>query len=108
MKQRSIGILLAIFLGGLGIHKFYTNRPGWGIVYLIFCWTLVPAVLGLVEGIYWLTKTDEQFESDVMGSSEQRSAGHSGGDDRQGVPRVAVLGAIGLVLLVLYLIGSTM
>ncbi len=29
--------LLAIFLGGFGIHKFYANRTGMGLLYLVFC-----------------------------------------------------------------------
>lgn len=49
--------LFAIFLGGLGIHKFYSGKVGMGIVYILFCWTFIPAVIGLIEGIIGLTKT---------------------------------------------------
>lgn len=55
--------LLAIFLGGIGVHKFYAGKTGSGIVYLIFCWTAVPAIVGFIEGIIALTK-----ESDVNGN----------------------------------------
>lgn len=51
MKSKGIAVLLAIFLGGLGIHKFYLDKPGIGLVYLLFCWTFVPAVLGFVDAI---------------------------------------------------------
>src|SRR5208283_3486523 len=50
-KSRSIAILLAIFLGGFGIHKFYLNKPGQGVLYLLFCWTFIPAIAGLIEAI---------------------------------------------------------
>lgn len=53
--------LLAIFLGGLGAHKFYLGKLGMGFLYLIFCWTFIPAVVSLIEGILYLTKSDEQF-----------------------------------------------
>lgn len=53
--------LLAIFLGGVGIHKFYLGRTGQGIVYLLFCWTFVPAIIGFVEGIVYLTMSDQAF-----------------------------------------------
>ena len=48
--------LLAIFLGGLGVHKFYAGKTGSGILYLIFCWTIIPALIGFIEGIVALTK----------------------------------------------------
>lgn len=43
--------LLAGLLGGLGIHKFYSGRIGMGIVYILFCWTAIPSVIGLIECI---------------------------------------------------------
>lgn len=44
-------ILFAIFLGGFGMHKFYSHKILIGILYVIFCWTFIPAFIGLVEGI---------------------------------------------------------
>jgi TM2 domain-containing membrane protein YozV len=60
-KSRLAAILFALFLGGLGIHKFYLGRIGWGIVYLLFCWTFVPTVISVIEAILYLTMTDEAF-----------------------------------------------
>ncbi|MDR1014195.1 MAG: TM2 domain-containing protein [Coriobacteriales bacterium] len=48
--------LLAIFLGGIGAHKFMAGKTGLGIVCILFCWTFIPAIIGLVEGIAALTK----------------------------------------------------
>jgi len=53
--------MLALFLGGLGIHKFYLNRPGWGLVYLLLCWTFIPAIVGFFEGLGYLFSSDEAF-----------------------------------------------
>jgi TM2 domain-containing membrane protein YozV len=50
-------------LGGLGIHKFYLGRIGQGILYLIFFWTFIPAVVGFIEGIIYLTMSDQEFEA---------------------------------------------
>ncbi len=41
--------LLCFFFGGLGVHKFYSGMTGKGVAYLLFCWTLIPAVIALVE-----------------------------------------------------------
>ena len=47
--------IFGVFLGGFGIHKFYLDRPGAGIIYLLLCWTFIPAVVGFFEGLsYWI------------------------------------------------------
>ena len=61
-KSRSIAILLAIFLGGIGIHKFYLNKPGWGVIYLLFCWTFIPLILALIEALIYLFMSDDKFQ----------------------------------------------
>jgi TM2 domain-containing membrane protein YozV len=48
-RDEVVGILLALFLGCFGIHHFYLRRTGLGIVYLIFFWTGITAILGLIE-----------------------------------------------------------
>lgn len=55
-------VVLAMLLGGFGGHKFYAGKIGLGIVYLIFCWTYIPSIIGFIEGIIGLTK-----ESDPSG-----------------------------------------
>lgn len=60
-KSRVAAILLTLFLGGLGAHKFYLGRPGWGILYFLFCWTFIPALVALVELIIYITMSDAAF-----------------------------------------------
>jgi TM2 domain-containing membrane protein YozV len=60
-KSKLAAALLALFLGGFGIHKFYLGRVGWGIVYLLFCWTFIPAVIGFIEGILLLVMSESDF-----------------------------------------------
>lgn len=69
-KNRSLAIFLAIILGGIGAHKFYLEEPGWGILYLLFCWTFIPAILGILEGIIYLTIPDESFYSGERSMSD--------------------------------------
>lgn len=61
-KNRSIAVLLALLLGGLGVHKFYLEKPGIGVLYFLFCWTWIPMILGLFEGIGYLLMSDEDFQ----------------------------------------------
>ena len=69
MKPRVVAILLAVFLGGLGIHCFYMNRPGRGILYLLFCWTFIPALVALCEAVGLLLMSDASFEAQYRGGS---------------------------------------
>jgi TM2 domain-containing membrane protein YozV len=48
-RDEVVGVLLAFFLGCFGIHHFYLNRVGLGILYCCFCWTGIPAILGVIE-----------------------------------------------------------
>jgi NhaP-type Na+/H+ or K+/H+ antiporter len=48
-RDEIVGILLALFLGGFGIHHFYLRRTGLGILYLCFFWTPIPWILGFIE-----------------------------------------------------------
>jgi len=61
-KKTTAGIL-AIVLGGFGAHKFYLGYTRVGILQLLL--TVVTcgftAVIGLAEGIVYLTKSDEEF-----------------------------------------------
>ena len=49
--------ILAILLGSFGIHRFYAGKVVSGIFYLLFCWTFIPGIIAIVEGIICLTKT---------------------------------------------------
>lgn len=61
-KNKTTAGILAILLGGIGAHKFYLNETGMGILYLVLCWTFIPAIVGFVEGIIYLTKSDVEFQ----------------------------------------------
>ena len=40
---------LAFFLGGLGAHRFYRKQYGKALLYILFCWTGIPGVIGMIE-----------------------------------------------------------
>lgn len=56
--------LLAIFFGGLGVHKFYAGKIGLGILYILFCWTWIPSIVALIEAIIGFTK--EEVEPGII------------------------------------------
>ncbi|MEL6329401.1 MAG: NINE protein [Planctomycetota bacterium] len=68
--------VLGILLGSLGIHKFIIGKVSAGLIMLIvtvlgtglgfLCFPAFAAaamqIIGIIEGIFYLTKTDEEFE----------------------------------------------
>ncbi len=54
-------ILLAIFLGGLGIHNFYAGKTGLGILFLVFCWTGIPVVIAVIQAIIAAFKPSDAY-----------------------------------------------
>jgi TM2 domain-containing membrane protein YozV len=59
--------ICGILLGSLGIHKFILGYTGAGLVMLLVtvlsCFILSPImhIIGLIEGIIYLCKPDEEF-----------------------------------------------
>jgi TM2 domain-containing membrane protein YozV len=62
-KDKTVAILLAFFLGAFGGHKFYLGQITMGIVYLIFCWTLIPSIVSFVEFILLIIMKPEEFDA---------------------------------------------
>jgi TM2 domain-containing membrane protein YozV len=60
-KSKVAAGVLGILLGDFGAHKFYLGKIGMGILYLVFFWTMIPGIVGIVEGIIYLTMSDEKF-----------------------------------------------
>jgi len=62
-KDRIVAALLALFLGGLGIHHFYLGNTVLGVIYLLFCWTFIPAIISFIEGIIFLCTSGPAFDA---------------------------------------------
>lgn len=62
-KSKVAAALLAFFLGGFGVHKFYLGQIGQGIIYLLFFWTFIPAIIAFIEFIILITMGDETFNA---------------------------------------------
>jgi TM2 domain-containing membrane protein YozV len=67
-KKIAVGIC-GILLGALGIHKFILGYTTEGLIMLLVTILtcgfggVVMSIIGLIEGIIYLTKSDSEFES---------------------------------------------
>lgn len=62
-NKKVLAGVLAIVLGGFGVHKFILGYTQEGIIQLIIGVVTcgIGGIIGLVEGIIYLTKTDQEF-----------------------------------------------
>lgn len=62
-NKKVLAGIMGILFGGLGIHKFVLGYTSEGIIQLIVSIVTcgIFSIVGLIEGIIYLTKTDEEF-----------------------------------------------
>ena len=64
-KSKTTAAILAILLGWVGAHKFYLGHTGLGILLIaisLFTFGTITFLIGLAEGIIYLTTSDEDFQ----------------------------------------------
>ena len=62
-RDKWIAAVLAFFLGGFGIHKFYLGKTAQGFLYLLFFWTIIPGIIAFIETIIYLVTPEEVFRA---------------------------------------------
>lgn len=63
-SKRVLAGILGILFGAFGIHKFVLGYTKEGIIMLVLALITcgsVPSLIGFIEGIIYLTKSDEEF-----------------------------------------------
>ena len=62
-EKKVVAGIFGILLGGLGIHKFYLGYTKEGIIQLVITVVTcgIGSLIGFIEGIIYLTKSDEDF-----------------------------------------------
>lgn len=62
MKNRGVAVALALFLGSVGIHKFYLGRIGQGFLYVLFIWTFIPIILSFIDAVRLSFMSEDKFQ----------------------------------------------
>lgn len=70
--KQTTAAILNILLGDFGVGHFYTGQTLRGVLDIIFCWTGIPGIIGIVEGIIWLTDTEEEWAARVEGWNNKK------------------------------------
>ena len=61
MKNKTTAGILALVFGWLGVHRFYLEQKGLGILYLLLSFTGISFFLGLIDGIVLLTMDEDKY-----------------------------------------------
>ena len=67
-KSRGVAGLLALFLGGVGLHYFYMGKTTAGVIFLlatiVTCGALglVAHIISIIQGVLFFTSSQEEFE----------------------------------------------
>jgi len=61
-KNRTTALLLTLFLGGLGAHRFYMGQVGMGLLYAVFVWTFIPSIVAFIELFFIMKRVDRYNE----------------------------------------------
>ena len=66
-KKIAAGIC-GILIGGLGVHRFILGDTTGGIIRIVLTFVTcgAAAIIGLIEGIIYLTKSDEDFVNEYI------------------------------------------
>lgn len=62
MKNKKTTALLALFLGGLGVHRFYLGEILKGLISILFTWTIIPWIIGIVDFFKFNSMSNEFFD----------------------------------------------
>jgi TM2 domain-containing membrane protein YozV len=81
MKNKTTAALLAFFLGGIGIHRFYLGQMGLGILHLLFCWTFIPVVISFIDFIIFLIMDEDKFNNKYNHGKVYSQAGVNTADE---------------------------
>ena len=60
--KRTMCGILGILLGGFGVHRFMMGDTKGGVIRILLSLCGIGGIIGLIEGIMYLMKTDEEFD----------------------------------------------
>lgn len=71
-RNRLCAGLFGILLGTFGVQEFYMGKTTAGILSVLFMWTGIPSIVGLVKGIIYICQPNEEFKAHISDKIKAR------------------------------------
>lgn len=62
MKDKNAAGILALFLGWVGVHRFYLGQVGLGVLYAVFCWFPLTWLIAFIDAIVLFSMDKDVFD----------------------------------------------
>ncbi len=62
MKDKNVAAIFALLFGSFGLHRFYLRQTGLGFFYFAFFWTMIPALISLIDAIVFFSMDKDEFD----------------------------------------------
>lgn len=73
MRNKNIAGLLALLFGTFGVHRFYLGQKGLGVMYCVFFFTGITAIVGFIDALVFFSMDEERFDDKYNASYLNRS-----------------------------------
>ncbi len=60
-RYKSTATVLSFFFGAFGFQKFYLGEKNKGVYSILFCWTFIPSLIGLIDFIKLAVMKEKKF-----------------------------------------------
>ena len=61
-KNKIVAAVLALLLGGYGVHRFYLRKSTSGLLYLLFAWSGISGIIGIIEALRFFLMKQTKFD----------------------------------------------
>ncbi len=75
-KSRTRLILLTLFTGWVGGHRYYLRQYTLGFLYTVLCWTFIPLVLSIIDLIVIISSDKKRFIKKYYRSQSTKPINH--------------------------------
>lgn len=95
-KSRTVAIILAIFAGIFGAHRFYLGQIGLGILYVVLSATGISFILSIIDITLFVTNGERHFNKKYNSDNNTQDYNHNSRSDshKRNTPRSEQMQAI--------------
>ena len=72
-RSKSLAEFVSLFFGSFGLQKFYLGQTNKGILSILFCWTFIPLLIGIIDFVELALMSKENFAIKYNGGIKRKA-----------------------------------